>query len=308
MMDLWPYILPLVALSAVAGFFAWRRGKARQSSVPSLVCNLLKQAVEQGNYMSVEFAADHVNGERLLGSCLDFDEQTLCIDIGHGTGNPEWADVVITINFRINSKKSTSYYQFDTRLQGITRREGKLCLLLDTPKEILSGQRRQFVRILPLQESIADLRVWIFENDAPRPYHPATLGEPLWRSYSVQKSPLALADISAAGMRLALQHKAKSPHPDIQIGTRLLCLLTLNPPKAGQALPLWLDSTAANILEQIDRIFFGLNFNAWAVSPLDKNFVNWSPTDENGAITPLVTWVREQQLAQMAQRNIDSMP
>ena len=300
-MDLWPYILPVAILCLVAGFMVWRRRSARPSSMSPVIYDLLSRATEQGSYMSVEFVGHELDEEHFLGPCLGFDHQSLTIDIGQNTDHPEWIGAAVHVNFRLDNKKSTVYHQFVSQVRATTRRRNNnLCLELDTPEEILFNQKRRFVRILPLREAIHGLGVWALENDAPRPQRPSALGKAPLHYRLNQEGPLELMDISAAGLRLGLRPGEESLASEIQIGTRLLCLLILHPAKGGDPLSFWLDCTVTNILEEADRLFFGLSFEAWAMALPSKDFVEWSLAGENGWIGPLGTWVWHQQLAQVA--------
>ena len=306
-MELLQYLFPAAMLCAAAGFLVWRSHLGRRGAMSPVVRDLLRRATERGAYMTLEFEEQGHDAESLLGPCLDFDQHTVWIDIGRGRNRPEWEGASIHVSFQLNDLKATTYHQFTSLVRGTTRRDGVLCLLLHTPEEIPSGQKRQFVRILPLQDAVLELDAWIYERDAPRPLFKSELGNDELCRHLGREGSLALADISAAGLRLSLRRKPDAPPLDLDAGARLLCLLTLNPVKKDALLPFWLDCTVMNMLVREKSNLIGLNFDAWAVVGEEpgKEFVEWSPTGENGWISLLGTWVWHQQLAKVALRSRD---
>ena len=301
-MDALWYILPVAGLcSALACFLLHRSGgSARLSSV---VRDLLTQAAGQGSMMLVEFSDRDASARPFLGPCAEFGREHIVITVPGAGDLSEWLGKAVTVSFKISGGGAVSYYQFESLIRRCARGNGGCRLFLATPKDIVSAQRRKYVRIPLAEGTLMGLSVWQLGADCPQPRDAASLGKEHLRCQRNELEQLALLNLSAAGLRLQVHLGTEPPPLDAQLGERLICRLQLRSAKDDQHLPLWLDCTIVNRQEEhAASVSFGLNFRAWAMSDQDNRTVKWRPVGQDGWVGPLDTWVRQQQLAQLAHR------
>ena len=312
------YIIPLAGL-CLAGIILLRF--RRRGSVNSVARELLERAIDQRSVMVVEFADPALSHGRSFGPCAEVGRRGVLIDVSLSKERTGWIGETVLVSFKIDSKNSSSYYQFTSRLRSLPRSIGGFGMLLEVPTEIVSGQHRHFVRISPRLDAVYGIGLWPLPHTQPRPDNPAVLGVAPLSYRKDHPESLSLDNLSAGGMGLRLQlppkdppqegepqegepqedpPQAKQPSLDPQPGDRLLCLLILRSQTEGRPLPFWLDCSVVNRREEQDEQYcmVGLHFDAWAVPHRGKKTVDWFTVGGGGAAGPLVSWVLQQQLAQ----------
>ncbi|MCL1985291.1 MAG: hypothetical protein FWG59_02445 [Betaproteobacteria bacterium] len=296
------YLVPVAGLCLLGGGFIYLLRSRKRIGLHPVVRELLNQAIDQRSIMLVEFTGLDTAGGRFFGPCVKFDEHTLLIDVSLPKALPAWTNRTVSVNFDINYKGISSYYQYMSQLRELPRLAGGYGMLLDTPAEILSNQKRSFVRVAPLKEVTFGIGIWPLDPAQERPSDPAALGVAQLSYRLDHPEQMSLLNVSAAGLCLELRHpQGEQPPIDLQPGDRLLCLLMLRSQEGERTLPFWLDCTVVNRAEKGTRpdIVVGLNFNAWA-APRQGKAVDWFTVGEDGAVGPLAAWVLQQQLAQLA--------
>lgn len=297
-MEHW-YIVLFVGLCLLGGSMFLLRSR-KCGGLHPVVRGLLDQAVDQRSVMLAEFMDQELAGGRFAGACVEFDEKTVLLDVFLHKELSEWLGEAVLVNFQLDNKGVSSYYQFASRLRGLPRGSGGFGMLLDTPAEISPNRKRRFVRVAPFAEVIIGIGIWPLKATQPRPDNPVSLGAAQIRYRRDHAKHLSLLNVSASGLRLKLKHaQEEQALLDPQPGDRLLCLLMLCSQDGEQTLPFWLECTVANRGEQEDDTIVGLRFNAWAVPHRDKGAVEWFVVGEAGAVGPLGAWVLRQQLAQL---------
>jgi hypothetical protein len=300
------YFAPVAGLCLLGGCIFLLRQRRRVGLHP-VVRELLEQAADQRSVMLVEFAGHELAGGRFFGPCVEFDEYTVLIDVSLHKELSEWIGETVLVSFKIDHKRTSSYYQFASRLRELPRRFGGFGMLLDTPAHITPNQRRNFVRVSPLKEVTFGVGIWPLKPAQARPSDPASLGAAQLSYRKDHPEYLSLLNVSAAGLGLQLRRLRKDqPLLDPQPGDRLLCLLMLRSQEGERTLPFWLDCTVMTRGERGDEphTVVGLQFNAWAVPNQGRDAVNWFAVGEEGAVGPLGAWVLHQQLAQLTQKKI----
>ena len=265
-----------------------------------VVRELLEQAIDQRSVMVVTFTHHEMAGGRFSGSCAVFDEHTMLIDASLRHDVSAWTGEAVQVNFKLDNKGASSYYQFVSRLRGLPRHSGGFGMLLDVPAEIVSNQKRSFVRIVPRKEVVFGVGVWQLKPEQPCP-DPGSLGAAQASYRQDHQEQLALLNLSAAGLCLKLWHPQEDlPSINPKLGDRLMCLLMLGAREAAQTLSFWLDCTVVNRGDRKNEpcSILGLHFNAWALPNKSKGAVSWFPVYEGGAIGSLASWVLRQQFAQ----------
>ena len=298
------YLVPVAGLCLLGGSLFLLRSRTDGGPHP-VVRGLLEQAMAQRSVMLVEFIDQELASGRFFGSCGEFDEDTVLIDVALRTERSEWIGEAVLVSFRIDHKGASSHYQFTSRLCGLPRGVGGFSMLLEAPAEIMPNQRRSFIRLIPSTGVVFGVAIWSLKDAQPRPDDPASLGAAQCIYRQDHSAQLALLNVSATGMRLEF----KRPRDDQasiepQPGARLICLLMLRSQGGGQPLPLWLECTVKNRAEKENgaHSIVGLNFNAWAVTHGGKDAITWFTVGEGGAVGPLGTWILRQQLVQLTQR------
>ena len=298
------YFAPVAALCLLGGAIFLLRSRKR-GGLHLVVRDLLEQAMDQRSAMLVEFTAHDLTSGRFCGPCVNFDENSVLIDVSLHKELAEWIGEAVLVSFRIDNKGASSYYQFTSRLRSLPRSVGGFGMLLDAPAEIIPNQKRSFVRIAPVKEDTFGVGVWLLDPMKGHPGDPASLGAAQVSYRHDRPEHLSLLNVSAAGLCL----KMKRPQDDLplidpQIGDRLLCLLMLRSQDGAQTLPFWLDCVVVNRREMEDAPdnILGLHFNAWAVPHQGNGAINWFAVGEGGAVGPLATWILRQQLAQLGQK------
>jgi len=293
------YLAPIAGCCILCGYFLVYSRK--RSALHPVVRELLNQAVDQRSVMQVEFSGRDRVEERFFGPRVKFDEHTSLIDLALRGECAEWAGETVSVNFTITHRGINSYYQYVSRVRGLSRLADGFAILLDTPAEILPNQKRSFVRVAPSSEATFGVGIWVLNPTQERPSDPASLGVAQIRYRQDHARQMSLLNVSATGLCLQLlRTQEDAPAIDLQPGNRVLCLLMLRSQKDGQTLPFWLDCTVANRAERKNEPYsvIGLNFNAWAVPHQGKGMVDWFAVGDNGAVGPLGAWVLRQQLAQ----------
>jgi len=294
------YLVLIAGLCLFGGSMFLLRSRKRGGLHP-VVRGLLDQAVDQRSVMLVEFMNQEFGG-RFAGSCVEFDEKTVLLDVFLYKELSAWIGEAVRVSFQLDNKGASSYYQFASRLRGTPCGNGGFGMLLDMPAEIIPNQKRSFVRVAPFEEMTFGVGIWALKATQPRPDDPASLGAAQISYRRDHAEQLSLLNVSAAGLCLKLQHAQETQALlDPQPGDRLLCLLMLCSQDGEQTLPFWLECTVANRAEQEDgsHTIVGLRFNAWAVPHRGKGAVDWFAVGEEGAVGPLGAWVLRQQLAQL---------
>ena len=300
------YLVPVAGLCLLGGYLFLPRFRNRRDLHP-VVQSLLDQAVEQRSVMFVEFLDPELAGGRFSGACVEFDEQTMLVDVSLHKEIDEWIGETVLVGFRLDNKGTSSYYQFASQLRGLPGSLGGFSMLLDTPAEIIPSQKRRFIRLTPFKEAIFGVGIWPLKTMRPRPDDPASLGVARISYRQDRVDQLSLLNVSAAGLCLELKRSQKNqlslaPQPD----DRLLCLLILRPLEGKQTLPLWLDCTvvSCDAKEDEPHSIVRLRFTAWAAPRRGKGAVEWFAVGEEGAVGPLGAWVLRQQLAQLASKQV----
>ena len=299
------YFAPVAVLCLLGGAIYLLRSRKRSGLHP-VVRDLLEQAMDQRSAILVEFTDHDLAGGRFCGPCVNFDENTVLIDVSLHKELAEWIGETVLASFKIDNKGASSYYQFASHLRALPRSGGSFGMLLDIPAEIIPNQKRSFVRVAPVKDDTFGVGVWLLNAAMKgRPDDPASLGAAQVSYRHDRPEHLALLNVSAAGLCLKIRRPQDDlPLIDPQIGARLLCLLMLRSQDGEQTLPFWLDCIVMNRRELEDAPYniLGLRFNAWAVPHQSNNTVNWFAVGEEGAVGPLATWVLRQQLAQLGQK------
>ncbi|MDR2695970.1 MAG: hypothetical protein LBC79_06285 [Deltaproteobacteria bacterium] len=266
-----------------------------------VVRELLEQAMDQRSIMVVAFTHHEMADGRFSGPCTDFDEHTMLVDVALRRDYSAWTGEAVRVHFRLDNKGARSYYQFASRLRGLSRGSNGRGMLLDIPAEIVSSQKRSFVRIAPRKDAVFGVGVWQLSPGQPCPGIPTSLGAAQASYRQDHQAQLALLNLSAAGLCLKLRHPQEDrPSINPQLGDRLLCLLMLGSWEAEQTLSFWLDCTVVNRGDRENEPYsvVGLHFNAWAVPSKARGAVSWFPVHQGGAIGSLASWVLRQQFVQ----------
>ena len=274
---------------------------SRPHGMHPVVRELLEQAADQRSEMVVEFTHHELVDGRFSGTCADFDEDTVLVDVSLHTDLSAWLGDTVLVSFKLDNKGTSSYYQFASHLRGLPRSIGSFGLLLDAPTEIIPNQKRSFVRISPRKEVVFGVGIWALSPALPCPDTPSSLGVAQASYRQDHQAQLALVNLSAAGLCLKVLRPPESAPPlDPQLGDRLLCLLMLGSQAGEQTLSFWLDCTVVNCGEKENAQYsiVGLHFNAWAAPSQGKDVVTWFPVHEGGAVGALAAWVLRQQFAQ----------
>ena len=274
---------------------------SRSGGLHPVVRELLEQAMDQRSVMTVAFTHPEMAVGSFAGACAEFDEHTMLVDVALRHDYSAWTGEAVQVQFKLDNKGSSSYYQFASRLRGLHRGSGGFGILLDVPVEIVSSQKRSFVRIAPRQEAVFGVGVWQLQPGQACPDIPTSLGVAQASYRQDRQAQLALLNLSAAGLCLKLRHPQEGqPSLDPRIGDRLLCLLMLGSWEAEQTLSFWLDCTVVNRGDRESEPYsvVGLHFEAWAVPSKDRGAVSWFPVHQGGAIGTLASWVLRQQFMQ----------
>lgn len=276
-------------------------------------------AMEQRSIMTVTFPDPEMADMAFSGPCLHAADGVLHIDAPFQGKHFSCFDKAVDVSFVLNNGTASSYFRFISTVFGYARGSG---FVLEAPKELVSNQRRNFVRITPPDANILCLEIWPLESeDLPpvRSFAPLIGG-----GWSKKENRVALLNISTSGLRLKV-----TGHPDgsmmrFEEGSRLVCFLWLKnvesrselsaaaaktpaspkPPACEKASAFWLACTVKHCMEEKEGpgVLLGVNFTDWAVPDEGKNPPSWSRAGEAGRVDPLGDWVWRQQLA-LASRN-----
>ena len=277
----------------------------KRSGMHPVVRGLLEQAVDQRSVMQVAFTDPELAAGRFSGPCAEFDEKSVLVDVALHKKLSEWIGEAVQVSFKIDSRRLSSYYQFVSHLCALSRLGAGFGMVLAAPAEILSNQKRSFVRISPRKEVIFGIGIWELKPTQARLSDPSSLGAAPVSYRQDHQRELVLLNLSAGGLCLKVQcPQEEQPSMDPRPGERLLCLLMLAAQEGEPTLSLWLESTVMNRKDLASEPYsvVGLRFDAWAAPVQDrKGVVKWFGLGEDGAISSLATWVLRQQLQQLPQ-------
>lgn len=269
----------------------------------SLVNDLLDLAVRQRSVLSLRFGRAEASTRRLSGPCGGFDQSVVLVDVDLPK-DFGWAGEIVDVEFLVKEQRDTvSLYRFTSQIRGATSRKNGFGLLLDRPSEIVSGQKRQFVRLSATPEMILGLDIWMPPPASSMPAQEQALGSPL---FSRRRD--LLLNLSAGGMRL----KLSGGEIALAVGDPLVCHLRLCPVKnksSANSVPrrvgedpedrdhaFWLSCSVKNMQGEARDLCLGLNFTAWAEPRTDGKDLHWLASGEGGSVGPLLTWVMRWQL------------
>ena len=278
----------------------------KRDGLHPVVRGLLEQAVEQRSVMQVTFTDPELASGRFAGACAEFDEKTLLVDVALHKNLSAWIGEAVQVRFKIDSKRTTSYYQFASHLRALSRLGASFGMVLASPEAILSNQKRSFVRIAPRKEVIFGVGIWELKPTQTHLGDPTSLGTALVSYRQDHQKELVLLNLSAGGVCLKVQRSHEEDlSAALQPDDRLLCLMMLGSQDGEQTLSLWLESTVMNRRELTSEPYavLGLRFDAWGAVPTQvkgsTSTVQWFGVGEDGAISSLATWILRQQFQQL---------
>ena len=177
----------------------------KRSGLHPAVRGLLEQAVDQRSVMQVVFTDPELAAGRFTGPCAEFDEKTVLVDVALHKNLSEWIGEAVQVSFKIDSRRLSSYYQFASHVRALSRFGTGFGMVLATPEEILSNQKRSFVRISPSKEVIFGVGIWELKPTQARLRDPSSLGAAPVSYRQDHQRELMLLNLSAGGLCLKAQ-------------------------------------------------------------------------------------------------------
>lgn len=139
------------------------------AEMPPPVREKLDLAMARRSLMKVRFVDPDLEKHEFSGPCMRFNSQTMLLDVTPHPARREWLDAPVYVNFKESDGHKVSYCQFASRIREMSRHGDSFGLILDSPMEIGSGERRSFFRITPPPDTVCALSAWQMEPGLPAP-------------------------------------------------------------------------------------------------------------------------------------------
>jgi hypothetical protein len=294
------HILPTNLFNRILFLPKLRKAMYRKklSPVTDITEQQLELAMERRSIMTATFQNPELADMEFFGPCLRITDTAIHIDALFYGKHSACFNEAVEVRFCITHENHTSYFRFTSVMRDYNPDSG---FVLDIPAELLSGQRRECVRIAPQEEDVPYLEIW--------PLEPAELPQPqslaaAWGSGRKCKEEIVLKNISAGGLCLKIAKRPDDPVERFEKGSMLLCFLRLKHVMDGRApandeetLTVWLACTVKYCTEPdaFDNVFVGVAHTAWAVPDPYGNAPSWATVGEAGQIPLLFDWVWQQQ-------------
>lgn len=195
---------------------------------------------------------------------------------------------------RFQPTRSETFYNFTATLLDLRKTSKGVLIELSMPHSIEPGQRRKSLRIQPLPSLVLSLSLWSapeLAGTAEEPVADLALPSPPYANM-LEEGGVRVADISAGGMRLAVQGAAlQKEYPWLaENGRRLLrCVLGAIADQPTHAY--WFSVMPVNLVPPpslSDDAFIGLEFTHEG-KPNNDNILNWLAV-KDGHVHRLSRW------------------
>ncbi len=267
--------------------------------------DIVDTAMLQRSTFSLESLNGILKGTVISGIPLAIKNGHLQVDVIKSFGSSQWQGMNVQVFFRLmDDQKNSTSYQFTSRILRLEPSNDSLLLTLPLPKLLASGQRRNFLRVNPSQDTLLALGFWLLPGDAPLPTSYKSLNE-AHLSYRPERnhSSISLENISAGGLRLRLSEEDLKTQEEVDLGTQVLCLLMLKTDEHMPPLALWLMGTITNIKKQPSQqqeAQVGIHCTHWAQAMNNDVAISWFNTSKDRGVPPLFSWVIRHDLEQQA--------
>lgn len=261
----------------------------------------LNTAIDQRSTFRLEVQGGELKGYKAEGICVHITDMWLVLDVGGAFATNQWEGEDVLVFFQTTYNRKPSFYQFRGIIGGVHRRMQNSMLRLPIPDFLEPGQKRSFLRITPQHQAVLGMGLWPISDRAPLPISAEKLPPPLL-SYRPGKSELVVLDnISAGGMRLAVDKSLDLlAMVDLDKGSQILCLLVLKNTGEGKGpLACWLACTVTGFTPSDNNIsHLGIRFTNWAIMESGRDQISWFPLSKDRSVAPLATWVMRHHLEQ----------
>jgi hypothetical protein len=172
------------------------------------------------------------------------------------------------------------------------------------PPQILSTQKRSFVRITPMPSHLLGIGLWPLEPAQTLPLTYTTLGNAALSYRPDHPAQCTLLNLSAGGMRMAVPKEQLPQLPaGLTIASQLLCLLMLRSHDNETPMPFWLACAVVSLAEKnssedASEVIIGMKFKSWALSEHGSHDITWFPIGRAGEVPPIAAWVLRHQFEQ----------
>lgn len=275
---------------------------ASQQHRKSIARELLERAIDQRALMRIELLTDK-NAEPTKGTCTKIVDDTIFITINNSVNSLEMLEKKVKIYFCVNMKRKENYFQFVTTVLDFTPFQANYSMRLAMPESIDTGQKRNFVRVVPHKEAVLALAVWSLAegDDLPQKYE--DLPPANFQFRPDKDNEITLDNISGGGMRMLIKvDEAALAEIKLVMGGRLLVLVVLRSDDTHRPMPYWTVGKVRMIHGASDSeegISVGLAFVKWALMERGKDTpISWFPADTSGGIAPLASWTMRHHLEQ----------
>lgn len=212
--------------------------------------------------------------------------------------------------FRVKAETGPLYYKFRSKIRTVRIERGACDVITDMPAELQVGQKRNFFRMVPLQNSVRLVAMWILGETPDIPRTTDAIGSPfVVASGSAlvgekNTAQIQLGDISGSGLALRLPGGITDER--IKEECNILCLFVYNEASEEDEenlLTFCCVGRIANIrLEKKDDptgpAVLGIVYRNWAtIKPGDRD-INWFNNSSTDGVAPILHWVTKMNLEQ----------
>lgn len=234
---------------------------------------------------SVTCSVEHVSRESIL------------LDVSRATAlSTGWKGRKVQCFFsivRLQPNRSETFYNFSATLLDLRRTSKGVLIELSMPRSIEPGQRRKSLRIRPLPSLVLSLSMWQNPELAGMMQEPATVQVLPSIPYPnlLKVGGIRVADISAGGMRLAVQGSALQAQTWLGEEGRRLMHCVLGSVADQPVHEYWFSVTRANVTPApslSDDAFIGFEFTHEG-KPNKAKGLDWLPV-KDGHVHRLSRW------------------
>lgn len=266
-----------------------------------IACEILNTAVDQRSTFRLEVQSGELKGHKAEGVCVQITDMWLVLDMGGAFAANMYEGEEVQVFFQTSYRRKPSYYQFRTVIAGTHRKMQSTMLRLPIPDHLEPGQKRSFLRITPQHDSVLGIGFWPISDTAPLPVSVSKLPPPLLNFRPEKSELIRLDNLSAGGMRLAVDDDIDLlTMVDLDKGSQILCLLVLR--GAGndkKPLALWVACTITAFGQAEGRVnHLSLKFTNWASRETGQDDIRWFPLSKDKSVALLATWVMRHHLEQ----------
>ncbi|MDR2055977.1 MAG: hypothetical protein LBQ10_08955 [Desulfovibrio sp.] len=293
-------ILGIVVLLGIALTFLRKKHQIQKLAARrrTILIDLLRKAQEQNEIFNIKLLGEEGGKYGLSALLLKINDHQLEMEVLEYVPM-EWVDTNIDVYFRVTLQEGPIFYKFRAVVQKVRAQSQRSHLFVTPPQDLEVGQKRNFIRVRPPQESVRAVAVWYLDPTRPIPRTTAEVGPPLFHyRYGMDAAPVVLENISSTGfaLRFALSVPAEPPE-HLAKGSQLLCLVIYSADEHNEQFNLfWSTNEIVNSrVEEGENptLVLGTMFTNWAMLGQGKTEIHWFHTSPTRGVMPITQWVMQ---------------